>query len=255
MNELIEQLQLFGFSQYEARVYISLLEQSPATGYEISKLSGVPASKIYQVLNRLREKNLVLALSGEPARYVPYPPDEVLARLRQRYDRGLELLEDRLRVIYRREPEAVQYIWNISGERAILAKAAEFIDSARQQVFLSIWEPEYQFLETHLLAARDRGITVYMVFFGKKEPPFRHAYLHGRENLIRQQRQGRRLAFTSDGSRMLIAHFPESGTASAAWTENPGLVLLTKDYIVHDIYTIKIMNRFGQEAVRLMEDL
>ncbi|MBN1935168.1 MAG: TrmB family transcriptional regulator, partial [Anaerolineae bacterium] len=38
----IEQLVKIGFSEYEAKAYIALLRENPITGYQLSKLSGVP---------------------------------------------------------------------------------------------------------------------------------------------------------------------------------------------------------------------
>lgn len=43
MDDVLKELQKFGFSQYECKAYIGLLKHSPVTGYEISKRSGVPA--------------------------------------------------------------------------------------------------------------------------------------------------------------------------------------------------------------------
>ena len=49
-TELISQLAKFGFTQNEAKAYLTLLKQSPATGYEVSQHSGVPRSAIYEIL-------------------------------------------------------------------------------------------------------------------------------------------------------------------------------------------------------------
>ena len=38
-----------GLTGYEIKVYLSILEGGPAIASEISKLSGVPYSKIYEV--------------------------------------------------------------------------------------------------------------------------------------------------------------------------------------------------------------
>ena len=66
MKNLILLLQNIGFSQYEARAYLALLQQSSVTGYELAKNSGIPASKIYQILNRLIERELILVIDSEP---------------------------------------------------------------------------------------------------------------------------------------------------------------------------------------------
>ena len=50
-----------------------------------------------------------------------------------------------------------------------------------------------------------------------------------------------------------MAHFLDDGGSNALWTSNKGLVLLAKDYIIHDIYTIRMAAKFGDEALEIFE--
>jgi hypothetical protein len=49
-------LQPLGFGEYEVHAYITLLQRSPLSGYELAKTSGVPRSNIYPVLRKLEER-------------------------------------------------------------------------------------------------------------------------------------------------------------------------------------------------------
>ncbi len=50
-------LQKFGFTQYESQVFEALTSSpEPLDATSIVKYSGVPKSKVYEVLNRLVEK-------------------------------------------------------------------------------------------------------------------------------------------------------------------------------------------------------
>ena len=66
MKKLIELMQNIGFTQYESQVYLALLKQPNVTGYELAKHSGVPASKIYPILNKLVSREIVQAVEEEP---------------------------------------------------------------------------------------------------------------------------------------------------------------------------------------------
>ena len=44
-------METIGLTSYEIKVYLSLLEHGSLTASDISKKSGVPYSKIYEVLN------------------------------------------------------------------------------------------------------------------------------------------------------------------------------------------------------------
>ncbi len=73
-RELIEILEKLGLSRQEAKVYISLLIRGEATASELSDLSGVPYTKVYDILSSLESKGYVTAIPGRPMRYRPVDP-------------------------------------------------------------------------------------------------------------------------------------------------------------------------------------
>ena len=52
----------YGFNESEIKVYLTLINHEQMTGYEVSKLSGVARSKVYNVLENLIQKNMVLVV-------------------------------------------------------------------------------------------------------------------------------------------------------------------------------------------------
>ncbi|MCK5853373.1 TrmB family transcriptional regulator, partial [bacterium] len=115
MKDTVTLLQNIGFTQYEARVYLALLQQPQISGYEIAKISGVPASKIYPVLSKLLNKEALIALDTDPKKYIPKPPDEIIRNLKSDYLDTVNKLDDELGEIYSKNESSDQYIWNISG--------------------------------------------------------------------------------------------------------------------------------------------
>ena len=73
LDELVQRLQALGFSQYEARAYCALLQKSPANGHEVAKLAAIPTSKVYETLERLKQKGAVLVQRSEPTLWAPVP--------------------------------------------------------------------------------------------------------------------------------------------------------------------------------------
>jgi hypothetical protein len=51
----------------------------------------------------------------------------------------------------------------------------------------------------------------------------------------------------SDDRKALFANFSEQESEKAVWTENRGLVLLVRDFIIHEIYIVKIREAFPRE--------
>ena len=62
MMELVEVLKYFGLSKYEAKALLTLLSKGELTAKDIAELSGIPRTSVYDVMNLLESKGLVLSL-------------------------------------------------------------------------------------------------------------------------------------------------------------------------------------------------
>ena len=56
---ILERMREAGFTEYEAKAYISLVRHGETTAGALSKTSGIPHSKTYEVLSKLEDKGLV----------------------------------------------------------------------------------------------------------------------------------------------------------------------------------------------------
>lgn len=246
-------MQALGFGQYESKVYLALLQQGNVSGYELAKNSGVPASKIYAILNKLVARELVQIIDTEPKKYIPQPPQEILSRMKGDFLQTVDALQDKLEQIYVQEAMANDHIFNLSGRDLIIRKVQDFIHDVEKSIWLSIWDEEVDEIAADLKAAATKKVTIRIVHFGQKMLNIGQEYRHGREHQIRVQRGGRRIALICDDSRVILGHFQEDGSSNAAWTTNKGLVLLAKDYVIHDIYTIRIAEKFGADADEIFQ--
>ncbi len=253
MKNILAHLKHLNFTQYESMAYLALLKQSKVTGYELAKNSGIPASKIYAVLIKLIEKDVILALDSEPVKYTPIPPDDIIARMKGDYLQSFDFLSQSLNDIYQNEQTTDHYIWNLSGRQEIMRRIIEFIDQSQNSIYLSVWDEEVAGIKESLYRAHDRGVKMSIVHYGKSHLGIGQEYRHGREHQIRQQRGAKRIALEVDENKVVLAHFLDGGGSNALWTNNTGLVLLAKDYIIHDIYTIRMAEKFGDEAMEIFE--
>jgi len=93
MSSLVERWMDVGFTEYEAKAYVALLRLGPATGYQVAKESGVPRSMVYEILNKLIARGVVVTQSlAEMVRYAPVPPDHLLDRMRRELEDNLSAL-------------------------------------------------------------------------------------------------------------------------------------------------------------------
>src|SRR5689334_10154640 len=140
--ELLDRLREIGLGDYEAKLYLALVKRHPATGYELARSSGVPSSKVYEVLARLQEKDIVVVTDGggRAKRYVPVDPEEFVDRYRTRVDRVLDGLRDELEAVGGDEP--VGYIWNVQGRAPLLERTTHVIERAERTLLVSAWDEE-----------------------------------------------------------------------------------------------------------------
>lgn len=243
-------LQEMGFSEYEARVYQSLLAENPMTAYETAQKSGIPSSKIYAVLARLEEKGLVQVFNEEKTkRYIPLEVEEFVEGQRNRMNRNLDLLEKQL--VQKEKDAPLSYVWNLKEEDKFIGKAEEIISRSRKTLLLSLWKEELQQLLPELEKAAARDIPISIVLFGGGESPVGQIFPHPIEDTLIKEKGGRSFALVSDSRLALMGTLvSDDGLIDASWSRSPGFTSLAEDYIRHDIYIMKIVERYEDDLIK-----
>ena len=132
-----------GLSEYEAKIYVSLIEAGQAKARTLSVLSGVPRTKVYSVLRKLIDMGLVIEIPGEPRRFSPTPPRIALRSYLQSYQDTVQslsslisTLEDTFRKAKNKENLRRSSIWTISGREETLRKIQEMLAKANRFVHI-----------------------------------------------------------------------------------------------------------------------
>ncbi len=139
----LKALKGFGLTEYEVQAYVALVDGGIQSASEISSSSKVPYSRIYDVLGRLEERGFIQVRRGRPTKYVAKAPTEVVKIIRLNMEEQIEkyskVIIDELQPRFERETQASpRDVWLIHGRAGILAKALEMLDTAREEVILSI---------------------------------------------------------------------------------------------------------------------
>lgn len=247
MNDLIGKLAELGFSEYEAKVYLVLLRQSPSTGYEISKASGVPTSKIYENLQRLKNKGLIFSTEDKPdqaKKYIPIDPQELCSLLSRKIKRNLDQVAAAL--ANSEPPKESSYVWAISGRDAVLAKGENLIQQAKKTVLLSAWDEDLEPLLDALEKAAKHKVRIAIVNFGSLRPRFAMVFPHPIKDTIYNEKGGRGLTICVDAQTVLESIVGPELQGQGAWSRNPAFVTVAEDYLKHDIYVMKVISRFDK---------
>ncbi len=131
-----------GLNAYEVDAYLALLESGQLTAMEISREAKVPYSKIYDVLNSLKEKGWIKSSETRPFKYFPVPPMEATAFTKQRLEDKYQLWEqtvaDALQPLYeKRELVERPDILILHGQQAVVAKLEEVVKKANKEIMIA----------------------------------------------------------------------------------------------------------------------
>lgn len=246
-NELSGELRRLGFTEYEARVYIQLLRQSPATAYEISKSTGVPRPNTYQALEALAQRAAVLPVSENPVRYVAARPSELFDTIARQTQALCNDLATRLSAIAPSDDD--QYVWTLRGELAVHDKIHNLISESRDVIWVKAADDVLRRHKGALKAAAERGVETLIVLFGFDADEFRftdkcRVYIHEGSG-VRMGSADNLFTVAVDHAEMLTAAM--DGEVVAAHSRNRPIVNLAQSLIRHDYYMAEIFAHFGPQ--------
>lgn len=140
--ERIYRIRRYGLTDYQARVYLALLDLGATTAARVPALSRVPRSRVYAVLQQLNERGLAQIVPVRPRQYRPVPIAAYLRKVAREERKQAKLLEASVDDAAREFPirgdaslaergrfEAIYGRWNVStrieemvarGEREIV---------------------------------------------------------------------------------------------------------------------------------------
>ncbi len=80
-HELNDFLERLGLTEYEAKTLNTLFTLKEAEAPDISRKAQVPKTRVYDVLDRLTQKNLIIEIRGRPKKYMAIEPSEIFEKL------------------------------------------------------------------------------------------------------------------------------------------------------------------------------
>lgn len=134
---LVSTLEGFGLSEYEARAYVSLVEQESLMISELAYYSGIPRTKSYSTIRNLQRKGLVTLISGKPLRCRVVPPEDCLEGLLYSEENRLKKMRKAVQGLLRLRDESRKRVmmqenhYFTLSPQAVSAKLPELLTSCR----------------------------------------------------------------------------------------------------------------------------
>ena len=249
--DLLADLTKIGFTEYEAKVYLALLREYPATGYQLSKESGVPRSMVYEALKRLHGRGAALETVEDRATlYRPLPPQILLDRHQEEHERLLQDLEQGLNALY--TSVADNRVWAISGRTAVLAYAAKLIREAQTELFLVLTDEDLAALRLDIIAAAERGLEINTLLTGSGALNCGRVAYHPP---LESELQGltATLLVQTDEVEVPIASAAPHHETTATITRNQDLVLIARQFVWMEMFTQRIYAQLGADLLARLD--
>lgn len=148
----IGRLTSLGLTSYEAKAYLALIRRDSSTAAEVSRLSGLPRQRVYDVLTSLVDKGLATTRPGSPVKYSAAAPDVAVQRLLAHHRNELSRLEEaatttvgELTPAYReglRFTDPLEYI-EVLRDAAAISERFNELQGAVQREILIFTRPPY----------------------------------------------------------------------------------------------------------------
>lgn len=249
-DDLLPALRRLGFTDHEARAYLALTQDHPATAYTVAKRAALPRANTYTVLRSLEQKGAIEAVSESPVRYTPRAPEDFFSGIA--HQTALLCDEVAVQVAALSVPSPDTFMWYCEGVEAVRKKVDELIDQAAQRVWIKA--PRY-LIEPHLerlRAACERGVQVLIVAFGTAVEELEvHARMkvlphEGHSEMFRGPNT-EMFTMTTDVSGMVIANHPAGQPSTASYARNRSIVHVVQTLLLHEFLLVEIYAKLGDQ--------
>jgi sugar-specific transcriptional regulator TrmB len=190
--EIQKALEALGLTEYETKAYISLVEKGTSTAGNLSKLTEIPHSKIYEVLMRLEKRKLIEAQKGRPILFKAVKPSTAIesietqlkdglekdfserkSSLEQNFKKRLTEISDAQKIVIEEledlfgKNETVdpseEIVWTFRGKANLDNQAKDIILYAQNEVRLRIPYDDFSEVEPEIKAAHTKGVKIQLL--------------------------------------------------------------------------------------------
>lgn len=176
IEQAVELLQQLGLKEYEAKSFVALSRIPVGTAKEISEISEVPRTRVYDSIRVLETKGLVESQQSSPQQFRAVSVSEVADTLKAQYVSRTEELRETLDRLEPAAPdtktELTHEVWSLSGSTAIANRTVDLIDEAEEELVFVAGQGNSlngRLLEK-LRSAEKRGVNVVL---GTVDEPLR----------------------------------------------------------------------------------
>lgn len=220
---IVGKLIKIGFNRLEAEVYVTLLRESPLTGYRIAQILNKAAANTYKALESLEKRGAVVAEETPTVKqYAAIPVTDYLDQLESGFRNDRKFLEESLKDIN----------YSLSGDKIfmlqtfdqVLEKCSKMLENAWYSVIVDAFPPMLAKISHMLEKAAENGVNIIVNAYEPVEVKNCRVIVKSNAAKVLTLWSGDWMNIAVDGREYLITALEKDGTLQhAIWSNSPYL--------------------------------
>ena len=162
VDRAVAALEDVGLTQYEAQCFVGLTRLPQGTAKEISQITDVPRSRVYDAVDRLHKRGLVDVQGSDPREYRAVSVEAAFRTLREDHRDRIDAAERLLGELERTESLEEKGVWAIAEHEHVTERMVSLLQDASEEIHLIV-ATDTAFegrIRQELVDAAQRGVTV-----------------------------------------------------------------------------------------------
>ena len=212
-----------GFNRLEAEVYLTLLKESPLTGYRLAQILNKAAANTYKALESLEKRGAVVA-EGSPTvkQYAATPIADYMNQLESGFRNDRQFLEESLKDIK----------YSVSGDKIymlqtfdqVLEKCSRMLENAEYSVIVDAFPSMLRKIIPQLEKAAENGVNIIVNAYEPVNVKNCRVIVKSNAKKVLQLWSGDWMNIAVDGREYLITACEKDGVLQhAIWSNSPYL--------------------------------
>jgi HTH-type transcriptional regulator, sugar sensing transcriptional regulator len=212
-----------GFNRIEAEAYLTLLRESPLTGYRIAQILNKAAANTYKALESLEKRGAVVAEETPTVKqYAAIPVSDYLDQLESGFKNDRSFLEESLKDIN----------YSLSGDKIfmlqtfdqVLEKCSKMLENAWHSVIVDAFPPMLAKIAPMLEKSAENGVNIIVNAYEPVEVKNCRIIVKSNAAKVLTLWSGDWMNIAVDGREYLITALEKDGTLQhAIWSNSPYL--------------------------------
>jgi predicted transcriptional regulator len=169
MNPPVEGLVKLGLTEYEARAYVALVAIGEGGIIDISQQSGLPRSRVYDIMERLAVKGFAEVGAMRPLRYRAIDPDKVTNQIRTELVKTADTVQSGLKDLKKKADKMPMPLWFLQGESTIDMEIDDFIAKSQSPLGVLVMSNSLLLKHAKAITEKSKSISVDVVMSNEPE--------------------------------------------------------------------------------------